>query len=213
MPRLSIVIPVLGDPTRLDDTLVSVLENRPANSEVLVVHNEPYNDPYELAGEVRFFQASPRAGMAECLNLGLSASRSAVIHVLACGVEVRPGWAAAAMRHFRNADVAAVAAVVCARRDSRKIISAGLGYRAEGEAWRLGAGCNGDALDGVDEELCGPDLLAAFYCKSALEAIGGFCPLASDVLIGAEAALSLRHVGFRCVSEPECLATADSAPD
>ena len=60
MTRLSIIIPVLGHSTRLDDTLVSVLENRPANCEIIVVHTEPYDDPYDLAGEVRFLEA--RAG-------------------------------------------------------------------------------------------------------------------------------------------------------
>jgi len=57
VPRLSIVIPVLGDPRKLDDTLVSVLENRPAHCEILVVHNEPYDDPYQLSNEVCFIEA------------------------------------------------------------------------------------------------------------------------------------------------------------
>ena len=57
MPRLSIVIPVLGDPQQLDDTLLSVLENRPARCEIVVVHNRPYHDPYHLCEEVRFIQA------------------------------------------------------------------------------------------------------------------------------------------------------------
>ena len=57
MLRLSIVIPVLGDQKPLDDTLVSILENRPANCELVVVHNTPYNDPYGLSGEVQFVQA------------------------------------------------------------------------------------------------------------------------------------------------------------
>ena len=67
MTRLSIIIPVLGNPTRLDDTLVSVLENRPANCEIIVVHTRPYDDPYELSGEVRFLKARRKAGLAECL--------------------------------------------------------------------------------------------------------------------------------------------------
>jgi len=217
VPRLSIIIAVLGDPNRLDNTLVSVLENRPANCEVLVVHNEPYNDPYELAGEVRFIEAVPWAGMAECLNMGLAAGRAPVVHVLACGVEVRLGWADAALRHFRDADIAAVAAVVQDGRDpskskiKMKILSAGLGYRAEGDVWRLGAGQESDALGEIQEELCGPDILAAFYCRSALEAIGGFWPSATDALVGIEVALSLEQIGFRCVSEPECRVTAAAA--
>ena len=75
VPRLSIVIPSVGDCNLLEDSLVSVLENRPADCEVLVVHNRPYDDPYNLAGEVRFVQANPRAGLAECLDMGTAAGR------------------------------------------------------------------------------------------------------------------------------------------
>ena len=68
MPRLSIVIPVLGDSQQLDDTLVSVLENRPANCEILVVHNEPYHDPYHLSDEVQFVEAQCGASMVACIE-------------------------------------------------------------------------------------------------------------------------------------------------
>ena len=211
MPRLSIIIPLLGDPAQLDDTLVSVLENRPANCEILVVHNEPYDDPYGLAGEVRFLEAAPGAALAECLNLGLRASRAAVVHVLSCGVEVSPGWAEAAIRHFRDAEVAAVAAVVLSRGEPRQVASAGLGYRAEGVAWRLDQGAPPTGLGECWTNLCGPDVLAAFYCKSTLEAVGGFSPHAADMLMGIDAALALRQAGFRCVLEPACLARVDAA--
>ena len=132
MPRLSIVIPVLGDPQQLDDTLLSVLENRPANCEILVVHNQPYRDPYNLSDEVRFVEAPRGAGAVECLNRGLAASRSPVVFVLSCGVEVCPGWADAGLRHFGDPAIAAVAAVVLDRDDRGKIVSAGLGYLGGG---------------------------------------------------------------------------------
>ena len=38
----------MGDLKRFEDTLVSVLENQPEQSEVVVVLNGPYDDPYEL---------------------------------------------------------------------------------------------------------------------------------------------------------------------
>ncbi len=212
MPRLSIIIPLLGEPNQLDDTLVSVLENRPANCEILVVHARPYDDPYGLAGEVRLFQATPGATLAECLNLGLRASRAAVVHVLSCGVEVSPGWAEAAIRHFRDAEVAAVAAVVLSSQEPGQVASAGLGYRTEGAAWRLDQGATPAALGECWTDLCGPDVLAAFYCKSTLEAVGGFSPQAADTLTtGIDAALALRQAGFRCVLEPACIARVDAA--
>ena len=140
MIRLSVIIPLLGDSRCLDDTLVSVLENRPPHCEIIVVHNEPYEDPYQLDGEVRFIEAPHRATVAECLNLGLVASRAAVVHVLSCGVEVTPGWSEAAMRRLGDAEVAGVAALILSDEDSPKVVSAGLGYRSEGVVWRIGHG-------------------------------------------------------------------------
>jgi O-antigen biosynthesis protein len=209
--RLSIVIPVLGDQKPLDDTLVSVLENRPANSEILVVHNKPYDDPYELAGEVRFVPAPRRSGFVQCVNLGVSESRAAVIHVLACGVEVRPGWANAALRHFRDPEVASVAPLVLHRDDHRVVVSAGLGYRAEGIVCRLGHGRTPEAVIEDPEDISGPDALAAFYRRSALEAVGRFSSSAVNSVSAIDLALSLRRAGFRCIVEPKCLTQVDAA--
>jgi GT2 family glycosyltransferase len=211
VPRLSIVIPVLGDPQQLDDTLLSVLENRPANCEILVVHNQPYHDPYNLSDEVRFVEAEHGTGMVECLNRGLAASRSPVIHVLTCKAEVCPGWADAALRHFGNPTIAAVAAVVLNRDDRRKVVSAGLGYRVEGTVWRLGRQNRPDELTASEQDLCGPDILAAFYRKSAIQSVGGFSPWTGDALAGIDLALALRHAGFRCALEPQCVAHVGAA--
>ena len=209
--RLSIVIPLLGDAEQLDDTLVSVLENRPPHCEVIVVHNEPYDDPYQLADEVRFVAAPRRATVAECLNVGLSASRAPVVHVLACGVEVAPGWTDAAVRRLGDAQVAAVAAMIVSRHDATKVVSAGIGYRSEGVAWTIGWGKA--VADPIDGELCGPDIAAAFYCRSALEAIGGFSRQAAASLAGVDAALGLRRLDFHCVFEPQCVVVADNTSD
>jgi len=195
----------------LDDTLVSVLENRPANCEIIVVHAKPYDDPYDLAGEVRFLKAPRRAGLVECLNLALSASLAPVVHVLACGVEVTAGWADAALPHFHDPQVAAVAAMLLDSNDRQKVISAGLAYRAEGIVCKIGQGKD-IAEAGKDlHEPCGPDVPAAFYRKSALEAVGRFSSQAADSTAGIDVALALRQAGFRCVSEPACIARADAA--
>lgn len=211
MLRLSIVIPVLGDPRQLDDTLVSVLENRPANCEILVVHNEPYSDPYELTGEVQFIQARRKAGFAECLNLGLAACQAPVVHVLTCGVAAQAGWADAALRHFVDPEIGGVAALVVYCDDNCQVVSAGLDYRAEGTVLRVGRGETAETIVAVQDEFSVPDTLAAFYRASAVWAVGGFPAWAHGDSIAADMAMSLRHAGFRCVVEPECLATADIA--
>ncbi len=211
MHRLTIVIPVLGDPLQLDDTLLSVLENRPTDCEILVVHNEPYFDPYNLSDEVRFVEARRGAGMVECIHRGIAVGQGSVIHILACGVQVCPGWADAALRHFEDPKVAAVSVLISDRNAPEKILSAGLGYRIEGSAWRLAGSNDPDQIAAWRQELRGPDPLAAFYSKSAIQSVGGFPPWASNIAAGTDLALAIRKNGFRSVLEPECTASMVAA--
>lgn len=206
MPRLSIVIAVSGDSQQLDDTLLSVLESRPADCEILVVHDKPYHDPYNLSDEVRFVEAEHGGGIIACLNHGLAASRSPVVHVLACGVEVCAGWADAALSHFRDPDIGAVSALVLDRNHRERVISAGLGYRIEGAVWKLGQNSKLDEISSYQQDLCGPDILAAFYRKSAIDELGGFSPSVGEALVGVDMALALQYAGFRCRLEPQCIA-------
>ena len=138
MQRLSIIVPFMGDLKRLEDTLVSVLENQPEGSEVVVVLNEPYDDPYELRGEVKFVEAPQGANLLDCFVCGLAASDAPVVHVIAPGFEAMPGWADAALARFVEADVAAVAPLVVDRENPDRILSAGLPgrRRARLSAWR-----------------------------------------------------------------------------
>jgi hypothetical protein len=206
VPRLSIIIPVVDDSQGLDDTLVSVLENRPANCEVLVVHNQPYHDPYNLSDEVRFVEAEHGATATACWNRGLSESQSPVIHLLACGLEVCAGWADAALRHFHDDPaVAAVAALIVERADREKIVSAGLGYRAEGTLWSIAQGGRSSEPAIRPHELCSPDWPAGFYRAAAVRSVGGFWPFLGAATAAVDLGLALRRAGFRCVLDPECL--------
>ena len=57
MTHLSIIIPAAGPQVSIDDTLLSVLENRPEDCEVILAHPEGYVDPYDLADEVQMISA------------------------------------------------------------------------------------------------------------------------------------------------------------
>ena len=212
MPRLSIVIPVCGNLKRLEDTLVSVLENRPDDSEILVVLDDVYDDPYDLKDEIRFVEAPRRAGFATSVNLGIAASQAAVVHVLACGAQVREGWADAALPHFADPWVAAVAPLVLEMEDPQRVVSAGLTYRRGGRVRILGQGRPVQAVIEDRTLVLGPQATAAFYRKSALETVGGFSPLGSEELTAVDAALRLAYAGFRTVREPRCTVHAECRP-
>jgi len=202
--RLSIVIPVLNKLKKLEDTLVSILENRPANCQIVVVLNEPYGDPYQLRDEVCFVEAARGADLIECINCGVANCHSPIVHILSCGMEVSPGWSDAVLPHFADPQVAAVAPLVLQRRDRNKTVSAGVDYRAGGAAMRLAYGKSPAEALIEKEHIFGADILAAFYRLSAWEAVCGLNPAIGGHLSGVDLALALHFAGFRCISEPAC---------
>ena len=65
-PRLSIVIPTPGDTAAMEETLVSVLEHRPDDCEIVVALGCDYADPWNIREEVRFVQAPAGSSLVAC---------------------------------------------------------------------------------------------------------------------------------------------------
>ncbi len=205
MPRLSCVIPVAGsgkalETAALETTLVSVLENRPAGCEVIVVHNRPYADPYALQDEVRFVE-NPGAGLAACAARGIQLSAAPIVHVLAAGLEVEEGWTEAAMRHFANPEIAAVAPVIRDSDNPMQVLAAGVGYHCGGSRHVCTAAPDADTSR---LKALGPTIDAGFYRKSAIEALGDGLPTnLGDRLADVDLALGLHYAGLETVVEPK----------
>ncbi len=208
-PRLSIVIPALGKLDRLENSLLSVLENRPPLCEVLVVVNDQYDDPYCLEGEVRFVAARYGAGAIDCINVGIAASRGTVVHLLGCGATVREGWAEPALVHFDDPHVAAVAPLLLAHHAPETVWAAGLSYHLGGKRELC---LRGERPSSIEQTAClalGPTLSAAFYRRVALCQLEEMlCPglgEAADV----DLALRLQNAGWLAVFEPACVIEAE----
>ncbi len=206
--RLSILVPLMGNLKRLEDTLVSVLENQPERSEVVVVLNQPYDDPYELRGEVKFVEAPQGADLVDCFACGLAASNAPIVHTIASGFEATPGWADAALARFAAAEVAAVAPVVVDRDNPDRILSAGLRWTSAGSIGRIAAGGRLDRFAASDHNLCGPELALAFYRRSALDAVESLQNCGSDLATAIDLALAIRKAGYCAVQEPACVTMA-----
>ncbi len=204
MPRLAIIIPVVGNLTSLEDTLLSVLENRPDDSEILVVLDEPYDDPYELKDEIRFLQTAAGATFVQSVNLAISESRAPLIHLLACGCQVEEGWTDRAVAAFDDPTVATVVPLVLAPGESPRVLAAGMTYRPGGVVRTLGHGLVPAAAVACGKHVLAPSALAAFYRKSALELVGLFSQEIVDWLATIDLGLALEHAGFQTVLEPEC---------
>lgn len=196
MPRLSIVIPCLGNAADFDDTLVSVLQNRPARCEVLVVHAQPYDDPYGLGEEVRFLRVTGKPSLVQLVNTGLEAARSEVVHVLGCRLIAPEGWADAALGHF-DTDVAAVSPLIVSTAD-QQITAAGVKYGMSGARKVIGNGLELNSRRLARLQVSGPTLEAGFYRREVLLALGGWCDGLGD---GADVDLarSLARLDLRTV--------------
>jgi hypothetical protein len=202
VPRLSILIPCLGPAEQFEGSLVSVLQHRPADCEVALVHREAYDDPYELADEVRLIHAPECGSLVELVNAALPQLAGDVVHLLACGVEVDEGWTEPALRHFASAEVAAVSPLVL---DAElRVAAAGVSYGCGGRRNLVGAGRPFSYDDASRWTIAGPTLLAGFYCRETLLALDGFSLRMGDTHADLDMALAIKELGRTTVFEPAC---------
>lgn len=188
LPRLSIVIPMTTGPADLEDTLVSVLENRPDESEIVVVLARPYADPWNIRDEVRFVQAPSNAGLVSCINLGIAASEAAVIHVLTAGWRATPGWTDAPLAILEAGEAGAAVPVV---EDAGRVVSTGV---------RCSRG--GRRLADADKAMA-PRLEVGFWRADVLEMAGhGFTHVCGDDCADTDMAVTLDRMGCPVVVEP-----------
>ena len=211
MPRLTILIPCVGGAAEFDATLVSVLQHRPADCEVLVVHTEPYDDPYDLDGEVQFLRTDRSCKLVDLLNEGLAAADGQIVHILRCGLEVTEGWTDGAVDRFSAADVAAVSPLVM-EADRTTLAAAGVKWTVGGSRrvvadQRVLQGGSGRLRAGI----LGPTLAAGFYRREVLQALGGFDARLDERYADVDVALAIAALDFRTVCEPASRVVATAA--
>ena len=194
MTRLSIVIPAVGSQQDVDNSLLSVLENRPDDCEIIVVHRPDYVDPYDLSDEVRFVisAAQDLVGMVDC---GLAASRGEFLHTLHSGIMVETGWADAALEIFQSDRNVGSISPCCAVRagDSRKSL---LGIRFH-PIWgrQLVVASTRSRVESLAPTVAGPHMIVGFYRTSALRMLGGWFA-AYGAGADGELAQRLQRAGF-----------------
>jgi hypothetical protein len=194
---LALIIPVVGSTEGLESTLLSVLERRPDDCEVIVATSVPYDDPYKLQGEVQILHVSPGAGLVDCSNLAIKFTTAPIIHILGVGAQATDGWIDRAVRHFENPCVAAVVPFVHSAENPKSLLAVGVSYLGHGhkQICRNVNAC---------EQIIGPQLRAAFYRKIVIDAIGGIPSRFGDTLAEVDLAIVLRKAGWQIELEPAC---------
>jgi hypothetical protein len=208
-PRLSIVIPTPTDTVAMEETLVSVLEHRPDDCEIVVALGCEYADPWNIGEEVRFVQAPAGSSLVGCANLGVAASAGDVVHILAAGWRATEGWTDRPMERFEDDDVGAVVPLGVAADDRDHVVSAGVrcavgGRRIDVAAdtrWRRAKAADCPPADATEPQ--GPALESGFWRSDILVMAGrGFTTACGDAAADADMAITLSRSGRSVVVEP-----------
>ena len=220
---LSIVIPAPADPAALEETLVSVLENRPHGCEVVVALGFPYDDPWNVAAEGVSFVPAPRGDLAVCATVGIAATTGSVVHLLAAGWQATPGWTERVLPLFGAADTGAVVPLAVAKADRARVVSAGMRYRRGGRRVALSRPGRGMAVGAGAEgrvgarpprgPVVGPRLEAGFWRGEVLRDLrGGLSTVCGARLADADLAVEMAARGLVTVVAEDARVVAGEEP-
>ena len=208
--RTSIIIPLeSSDPvaaSQFDDTLASILRNRPASSQIIVAHDGSYSDPFGLADEVDFVSTERKPHLIRLLNCGLRVATGQFIVTLRPGVELSDGWDEVIDSAFKDPKIASVSpALVCPTNPAKMIAG---GVEANFGLTRMLCGEAGRMTEKSTKRISpvGPTSWAAFYRRDALDEVGSFDETLDPVYVDLDVALALRSLGYRCAFRPQVVA-------
>ena len=209
MALLTIIIPLLEetDTDLFEATLVSILENRPEEDDILVINAAGYDNCYDLTQEegVVFLPADPQTGLIDAINIGIRNSDTPFVCPVLCGCEVAEDWARPALARLDDDR----AAVVIPK--TRKITSSGrelasFGYALSRDgvllplrSGRLPAG-----------SLAAPTLAGAFFRRQTVLELGLFQPALGPMAF-ADMAFLCDEAGLDVLFEPDSVLTYSAA--
>lgn len=205
MPLLSVIIPHLGNDPALEATILSVLENQPADCEVILVHDGGYADPYQLGDELLILEESG-CGPVSRLNIGLMAASAPYVCVLMPGTILQGGdW----HRSLQQIDLSKSIGCVSLASIAGKVRNFGISRKVSSSSGLLQQGNYFLTREG---EPLGPALESGLYDRKLLLALDGWDERLSLENIDIELALLMNQLGLRCgldsslsfVTEPLC---------
>lgn len=195
MCRLTIIVPYDRDEAAFETTLVSVLENRPDHSEVVVTHDGSYSDPFDLGDEVRFVVAEAGDSL-ELIRAAVATALGRIVHVLRVGARATAGWADEPVELFEQFDLASVSPVLC---DPAKDRIVAAGWRDTSSGLRRPIAAAARQLNRRDTAgVMGSYLAASFWRRTTIEALLEMPVGAAPSVIDYAWAHALQSAGWRC---------------
>jgi GT2 family glycosyltransferase len=207
--ELSIVIPSHNRPDLLRACLLSVTRHAPAGTDVLVIDDGSPGGAVGAAASafpgVRCLRLSRRRGFCAAANAGIRAARAPIVELLNDDTEVEPGWADAALTHFAEPRVAAVAPLVLrwdGKGEATSIDSAGDRYYRGGVAGKRGHGEPVGPAYLTPGRVFGASASSAFYRRDVLMRVGAFPESFGAYFEDIDLSFRLHRAGGEVVFEP-----------
>jgi len=208
-PSLTIVIPSHNRVDLLSRCLASVRRHSPADTEILVVDdaspNRAVSRTVQAFAGVRVLRFERRRGFCAAVNAGIRAACHPIVELLNDDTEVSAGWAQAALKHFADPRIAAVAPLVLRGAPGAgppSIDSAGDRYFLGGIAGKRGHGQPLSARYLQGGEVFGVSASSAFYRREALLDVGAFPEEFGAYFEDVDVSFRLHWAGHRLVYEP-----------
>ena len=209
MSSLTIIIPLLKETeTELfEATLVSILENRPEEDDILVVNAAGYENCYDLTQEegVIFCGADPETKLIDAVNIGVRHSDTPYICPILCGCAVGENWADSALLHFEDAATSVVIPKLLKTvSPGRELASFGHALTSDGvlvplRSGKLPAG-----------SLPVPGMGGTFFRRRPVLDLGLFQPELGDFAL-ADMAFLIKQTGGQIDYEPDTVLSYDAA--
>lgn len=201
-PIVSVVVPCFGDEAAFENTLVSVLENRPRLCEVIVAHDGSYHDPFDLEDEVCFAIAT-RSDLPALIRASADQAKGRLVHVLAEGHCATDGWIDELLEMPADACPAVLAPVSLRTRPSDRIATIGWSEGATGFCRPVAVGKSTTSLP-RRIEMSGPTLRASIWRTDVLRVLSSL-PTGTDPELTQYAwAVVARLAGFDCQAAIRC---------
>ena len=207
--KSAIIVPAIGDQQVVDETLISVLENRPNGTRVLVPCDVDYEDQYDLADEVDFLRCDlsrelgssmwtkrPVIAWTSLANEALYSAQHSYVGLILPGASMLPGSMDAITEVFESRpDIASIVPML---------------FEPDNEDVTVGVAMSSGTRvavmqsrqDRYEKQLVGASLMAGFYRTSALLDIGGWNTNVHTQVADIDLSMRLYEAGYEIQQTP-----------
>lgn len=206
--RYSVIVPVVGQPSALDDTLASILRDMPDGSELILVHDGTFEDTHNICEELTLVDAGTMR-LSSQFAAAFEQSSGDVIALVRPGVKLPEGWGQIVEDKFSDPSVASAVPMIAAQAKPDQIVAAGVETNYHYRRILVGQGRKlAQRVFGRLNPL-GPTSWAGFYRRRTLAMVGDLGLKLEDQYFDLDLALTLNAMGYSSTSMPGCVCLVD----